>query len=87
MSVLGARTHVAVSFFGKWKTTLQIIGISLMLYERPLMGLNAYRVGTYFLLVAGALTVWSMLDYLQAAWPVMSGREPVLPSPQDRSSE
>ena len=27
MSELGARAHVAVTFFGKWKTTLQILGI------------------------------------------------------------
>lgn len=77
MSALGARTHVAVSFFGKWKTTLQIIGISFMLHERPLYNLPAYEIGMLFLLVAAALTVWSMLDYLRAAWPIMSGRTSV----------
>lgn len=72
MSELGARAHVAVTFFGKWKTALQIIGITLMLYERPLFNLPTYDIGTVLLLVAAGLTTWSMLDYLQAAWPIMS---------------
>ena len=74
MSELGARAHVAVTFFGKWKTALQIVGISLMLYERPLLGLPTYGVGTALLLVAAGLTTWSMFDYLQAAWPIMSDK-------------
>lgn len=71
MSQIGARAHVAVSIFGKWKTTLQIIGISLMLYREPLGGLPVYRAGEWLLYVAAALTLWSMIDYLRAAWPAM----------------
>jgi CDP-diacylglycerol--glycerol-3-phosphate 3-phosphatidyltransferase len=71
MSQIGARAHVAVSFFGKWKTTLQIIGICLMLYQQRLMGVEVYSIGEWFLYVAGALTLWSMIDYLRAAWPIM----------------
>jgi CDP-diacylglycerol--glycerol-3-phosphate 3-phosphatidyltransferase len=71
MSQVGAHTTVAVSFFGKWKTTLQIIGISLMLYLDPLFGLPIYAIGKVLLVVAAALTLWSMIDYLRAAWPVM----------------
>jgi CDP-diacylglycerol---glycerol-3-phosphate 3-phosphatidyltransferase len=73
MSQLGARKHVAVTFFGKWKTALQIVGISLMLYQEPLLGLPVYPVGMVLLLAAAALTLWSMVDYLRAAWPVMTG--------------
>jgi len=75
MSQVGARSQVAVSFFAKCKTTVQIVGISLMLYERPLFGLPIYGIGTALLLVAAAITVWSMLDYLRAAWPVMMKRD------------
>ena len=75
MSELGARAHVAVTFFGKWKTTLQIIGISLMLYQHDLFGLPIYDMGIFFMLVAAGLTLWSMMDYLRAAWPIMSGRD------------
>lgn len=71
MSQIGARAHVAVSFFGKWKTTLQIIGISFMLYREPLLGLPIYRMGEWLVYVAAALTLWSMIDYLRAARPAM----------------
>ncbi len=71
MSELGARAHVAVTFFGKWKTTLQILGIGLMLYEHPIFGIDIYPIGVGLLFVAAALTVWSMLDYLRAAWPII----------------
>jgi phosphatidylglycerophosphate synthase len=71
MSQVGAQAKVAVSFFGKWKTTVQIIGISLMLYQEPLLGLPIYMAGNVMLFVAAGLTLWSMIDYLRAAWPVM----------------
>jgi CDP-diacylglycerol--glycerol-3-phosphate 3-phosphatidyltransferase len=75
MSQLGARAHVAVTFFGKWKTTVQIIGIALMLYRDPMFGFDAYRVGEWLLYVAAALTLWSMIDYLRAAGPVIRGSD------------
>ena len=71
MSQLGARAHVAVSIFGKWKTTLQIIGISFMLYREPLLTLPIYRIGEWLVYVAAALTIWSMIDYLRAAGPAL----------------
>jgi CDP-diacylglycerol--glycerol-3-phosphate 3-phosphatidyltransferase len=71
MSELGARAHVSVTFFAKWKTTLQIFGISFMLYEEPLLGLPVYAIGIGLMIVAAALTIMSMLDYLKAAWPIM----------------
>ena len=74
MSQIGARAHVAVSIFGKWKTTLQIIGISFMLYREPLLTLPIYRIGEWLVYVAAALTLWSMIDYLRAAWPAMRER-------------
>lgn len=75
MSELGARAHVSVTFFAKWKTTLQIVGISLMLYERPLLELPIYGIGMGLMVVATALTIVSMLDYLKAAWPIMRGQD------------
>jgi CDP-diacylglycerol--glycerol-3-phosphate 3-phosphatidyltransferase len=75
MSQIGARAHVAVSIFGKWKTTLQIIGISLMLYREPLVALPVYRIGEWLVYVAAALTLWSMIDYLRAAWPAMRAQD------------
>jgi CDP-diacylglycerol---glycerol-3-phosphate 3-phosphatidyltransferase len=75
MSQIGARAHVAVSVFGKWKTTLQIIGISFMLYREPLLTLPTYRIGEWLVYVAAALTLWSMIDYLRAAWPAMRAHD------------
>jgi CDP-diacylglycerol--glycerol-3-phosphate 3-phosphatidyltransferase len=74
MSELGARAHVSVTFFAKWKTTLQIFGISFMLYQRPQFGLPIYDIGIGLMLIAATLTIWSMLDYLKAAWPIMRGQ-------------
>lgn len=71
MSEVGARTRVAVSFIGKWKTTVQIVGISLMLYRQPIFGLPTYAIGLALLFIAAGLTVFSMLDYLRSAWPVL----------------
>jgi CDP-diacylglycerol--glycerol-3-phosphate 3-phosphatidyltransferase len=72
MSQIGARAHVAVSFFGKLKTTFQIIGISFLLYQQPILGQPVYAVGEWLLYAAAGLTLWSMLDYLRAARPALS---------------
>lgn len=71
MAALGERAQVSVSYFAKWKTTLQIFGISFMLYEYPQFGWPLYGIGMSLLLAAVVLTLWSMFDYLRAAWPVM----------------
>ena len=71
MAALGERAQVSVTYFAKWKTTLQIFGISFMLYEYPQFGWPLYGIGMSLLLAAVVLTLWSMFDYLKAAWPVM----------------
>ncbi len=75
MSEQGERSQVSVTIFAKWKTTLQIFGISFMLYEQSLFGLPVYGLGMLLLLVAVVLTLWSMLDYLRAAWPMLCGED------------
>ena len=78
MSELGARARVKVTFFAKWKTTVQMFGIGFMLYQEPSFGLPVYQIGTALLIAAAGLTLWSMADYLRSAWPVM--RDDVGPS-------
>ena len=56
---------------GKLKTTLQMFGIGFMVYKQPILGIDVYAAGFAFLLLAVAMTLWSMFRYLQAAWPVM----------------
>jgi CDP-diacylglycerol--glycerol-3-phosphate 3-phosphatidyltransferase/cardiolipin synthase len=75
MSEQGERSQVSVTDFAKWKTTLQIFGISFMLYQQPFFGWPVYGVGLLLLLVAVVLTLWSMVDYLRAAWPVLRGED------------
>jgi CDP-diacylglycerol--glycerol-3-phosphate 3-phosphatidyltransferase len=74
MSEIGARARVAVNIFGKVKTTLQIVGIGMMLYREPILNADVYWIGEWLLYVAAALTLWSMIDYLRAAWPMLRDR-------------
>lgn len=71
MAELGARTSVAVGMVGKVKTTFQMTAIWLMLWREDLFGWPIYDIGFGLLLVAAALTVYSMIVYLRAAWPFM----------------
>ena len=73
MAEVGARTKVAVSKLGKFKTILQIVGLSLMLFRWDLLGLPMYILGLICTIVAAALTVWSAIEYLRAAWPELRG--------------
>lgn len=69
MAEIGQRTKVAVSKLGKFKTILQIVGLSMMLFRLDLWFLPLYNLGLLLTLIAGALTLWSMIEYLRAAWP------------------
>ena len=71
MAELGARTSVAVGMVGKVKTGFQMTAIWMMLWSEPIFGLPTYQLGFGLLFVAAALTVYSMVVYLRAAWPFM----------------
>lgn len=71
MAELGERTSVAVSWVGKWKTGFQMTAIGMMIWKIPTFGLPWYDMGYWLLFVAAALTIWSMVSYLRAAWPMM----------------
>ena len=45
MAEIGQRTKVAVSRLGKYKTILQIVGLSMMLYRWDLFGMPIYQLG------------------------------------------
>ena len=69
MAHLGARAKVAVSSLGKIKTIVQMTGLSMMMFRSDVFGLPVYEIGVALVVIAGALTLWSMVSYLQAAWP------------------
>lgn len=77
MAELGARTSVAVGKVGKFKTIFQMVAIGMMLWEKPFFGVPIYEIGFGLLFAAAALTVWSMLIYLRAAWPYMKEDHPL----------
>jgi CDP-diacylglycerol--glycerol-3-phosphate 3-phosphatidyltransferase len=69
MAEIGARSKVAVSNLGKWKTIFQMVGLSLLLFRSDLFGLPVYELGIVATVASAALTLWSMVAYLKAAWP------------------
>lgn len=75
MAELGARAKVAVSLVGKFKTAAQMTAIVLLLYRGAILGIDVYLLGLVLLYLAALLTLWSMLVYLHAAWPSLSGRQ------------
>ncbi len=75
MAEIGQRRKVAVSQLGKYKTIMQITGLSMMLYRQDLLGLRIYRLGVWLTLIAAVLTLISMVAYLRAAWPELRREE------------
>ncbi|MDA8420233.1 MAG: CDP-diacylglycerol--glycerol-3-phosphate 3-phosphatidyltransferase [Pseudomonadota bacterium] len=69
MAELGRRARVAVSVIGKLKTISQMMAIPFMIYDKPLWGIPVFQIGEDLLYMAAALTLWSMVVYLKAAWP------------------
>jgi CDP-diacylglycerol--glycerol-3-phosphate 3-phosphatidyltransferase len=69
MAQLGSSKSVAVSMLGKIKTTFQMVAISLLLYQEPVLNFSAQVVGTLLVYVAALLTLWSMVYYLMLAMP------------------
>ena len=73
MAEIGARSRIKVSGLGKSKTVMQIVGLSMLLFRRDLLGLPIYRLGLVLTAVAAVLTLWSMVAYLRLAWPELRG--------------
>ena len=71
MAELGSRANVAVSWIGKLKTVFQMTSIGMMIWKIETFGVPWYTVGYWLLFIAAALTLWSMVMYLRAAWPLM----------------
>ena len=70
MAQIGASRSVAVHVLGKLKTMVQMVAIPFLLYDGQLFGvINTALWGAVLIWIAGVLTVWSMVYYLQKAWP------------------
>ena len=72
MALIGASKSVAVNSLGKIKTTAQMAAIPMLLYyDQLVFGLDGALLGSWLLLIAAVLTVWSMFYYLKKAWPLI----------------
>jgi len=67
MAEIGKRAKVKVSQLGKWKTTAQMVSITLLLYREDVAGIPVNSIGYGLLYIAAILTLWSMVNYLSAA--------------------
>ena len=82
MAECGKRSAVAVSSLGKWKTTAQITAIIMLCLFKPTFvfagipyGAWGFSLALVFLYIAAALTLWSMAQYLAAAFKEVGIRD------------
>jgi CDP-diacylglycerol--glycerol-3-phosphate 3-phosphatidyltransferase len=74
MAEIGARSRMKVTILAKYKTIMQIVGLSLLLYRQNLFGvIPTYTLGLLLTAIAAVLTLWSMVQYLRVAWPELRG--------------
>ena len=62
-----AKVVLKVTQLAKWKTTVQLVALLIVILERIVPGLGL--VSDIVLWVAGILTLWTGLQYLRASWP------------------
>src|SRR6186713_3063346 len=80
MAEIGQRGKVKVSQLAKYKTILQIVGLSCMLYRwnlpiLPGISIPIFEIGLILTVIAAFLTLLSAISYLRAAWPDLRGSE------------
>lgn len=75
MAQLGERGVVAVNMIGKVKTTVQMVALLLLIYREPILGLPTKTLGLLCLAAAALLTLYSMIHYMMAAWPILVAAE------------
>jgi phosphatidylglycerophosphate synthase len=78
MAEIGKRGKVKVSQLAKYKTILQITGLSCMLFRWSLpivpgITIPVFEIGFVLTVIAAALTLISAISYLRAAWPDLRG--------------
>jgi CDP-diacylglycerol--glycerol-3-phosphate 3-phosphatidyltransferase len=78
MAEIGQRGKVKVNAMGKYKTILQIVGLSCMLFRwdlklLPAFTLPIFEIGLVLTVLAAGMTLASAIAYLRAAWPDLRG--------------
>jgi CDP-diacylglycerol--glycerol-3-phosphate 3-phosphatidyltransferase len=87
MAEIGMRATVKVAFIGKLKTVMQMVALVVLIvqHEKEAEALRLYHIGEGLLVIAGALTIWSGMHYLRAAWPMLRGDPPKQPGAGKRA--
>ena len=81
MAEMNKSADVAVSSVGKAKTLIQMVAITGLLGIEPagtdglISSDGWYYAAVLILVIAAVLTLWSMMTYLKAAWPVLKSTE------------
>ncbi|MBL4583982.1 MAG: CDP-diacylglycerol--glycerol-3-phosphate 3-phosphatidyltransferase [Pseudomonadales bacterium] len=71
MAEVGKRASVSVSSVGKFKTFAQMTAITGLLARQPSFEDPIVILAYGILYIATGLTLWSMVVYLRAAWPIL----------------
>lgn len=71
MAEMHRRGLVAVRWIGKVKTAFQMVAVIVLLANPADLSLVWVKVGYVLLYLAAALTLWSMVNYVQGAWPTL----------------
>lgn len=71
MAEMNRRGIVAVSWFARLKTTIQMVAIVVLLANPPLLERTWVLAGYTLLYIAAVMTLISMVLYLHAAWPTL----------------
>ena len=96
MAELGQRATVKVAALGKIKTIVQMVALSCLLYastpgrqalEDIWMGRGVFLLGDWLLAIAALLTLWSGIQYLLAAWPILrEGEKKTVDRPEQHAT-
>lgn len=71
MAEMNRSGAVSVAWFGRVKTTFQMVAIAVLLANPPSLQLLWVKVGYGLLYVAAIMTLVSMVAYLRKAWPAL----------------
>ena len=71
MAEMNRRGIIAVTWFARAKTTIQMIAIVVLIANPPDLTRNWVLVGYVLLYLAAVMTLISMVMYLRAAWPTL----------------
>ena len=71
MAEMNRRGIVRVTLLGKVKTGMQMLAIIVLLLAEPRLESTTTLIGYGLLVVSVVFTLWSLLQYLCAAWPTL----------------